>query len=242
MESVSNLKISLTNHTLNITINRPEMLNCFGILELDEIGKAVRMAEQNADVRAVVFRGAGNQSFSTGMDLKQFDSLDQKRLAHWIKKGHDVFNSIESCSKPTLAAIQGYALGGGLELALSCDIRIASESARLGSPELQHGWLPGWGGIIRLKKLIGEAKAKEIIYFGEHMSAEEAHHYGLVNFLVKTIHLENKTSEIAQKLVDLNPDTFAMAKAALSKPITSSTVSQHDIWFDMLGTMYEKNK
>jgi enoyl-CoA hydratase/carnithine racemase len=98
------------------------------------------------EIRTIVFRGAGEKSFSTGADLKQFTNLDKPGTIDWIRKGNDVFNFIEQFPKPVIAVIQGYALGGGLELALSCDFRISTNNALLGFPELQHGWLPGWGG------------------------------------------------------------------------------------------------
>jgi enoyl-CoA hydratase/carnithine racemase len=141
----------------------------------------------------------------------------------------------------TVAVIQGYALGGGLELALVCDFRIASAEATFGSPELQHGWLPGWGGINRLKQLLGASRAKEIIFLGDHIPAEEAFRIGLINRISKPELLEQETENVLEKLLKLDPEVFAMAKAAISKPAGTEGASRHDAWFDILSTIFVKS-
>lgn len=240
MKSTSNLLSDVDDNILSITLNNPEKHNCFGISELDEMERLLKESESDSDIRAVLFKGAGERSFSTGADLKQFTGLDKKGTFDWIRRGHEVFNYIERYPKPTIAVIQGYALGGGLELALTCDFRIASEDAVFGSPELLHGWLPGWGGIHRLKKIAGQAKTREMIFLAEHISAKEACRFGLISRLTKKDELEQITSEIIEKLLQLDPDAFAMAKAAISGSDSSGTTSQQEIWFDVLSTLVVK--
>jgi enoyl-CoA hydratase/carnithine racemase len=239
MPSNPSILSEIKNQVLHITLNYPEKHNCFGMAELEAIHKLLLRHQTDADVKAVVFRGAGERSFSTGANLKQFTALDQPGTMEWIKKGHDLFNFIENFSKPTVAVIQGFALGGGMELALSCDFRVASEKAVFGSPELRHGWLPGWGGIHRLKKLLGEAAAKEIIFLADHLPAQDAYRLGLIHRLTPPEALEEETITLLDKLKLVHPDAFSMAKAAISESGDSGpTTSQ--IWFDVLSTLHSK--
>jgi enoyl-CoA hydratase/carnithine racemase len=242
MSTTVYLNTEREGHTLFITLNRPEKHNCFGIPELDNIKRILQDAETDKDINTVVFRGAGKRSFSTGADLKQFTRLDKQGTIDWIRIGHNVFNYIDQFPKPTIAMIQGYALGGGLELALACDFRIASEKALLGNPELQHGWLPGWGGIQRLKKLIGVSMAKELIFFAEPISAEDAYRIGLIHKITTPEDLESTTNKVLEKLNKLDPNTFAMAKAAFSRPAETGPVSESETWFDILATLYARDK
>jgi enoyl-CoA hydratase/carnithine racemase len=241
MNTTPHLESEYNDQTLFITLNRPDKHNCFGVPELDEIKRVLQKAEINKKIRTIVFRGAGEKSFSTGADLKQFTNLDKPGTIDWIKKGHEVFSFIEQFPKPTIAVIQGYALGGGLELALSCDFRIASKNALLGFPELQHGWLPGWGGIHRVKRLIGVSKSKELIFFAEPVSAEEAFRFGLVNKITTPENLDSEINELIEKLNKLEPNLFAMAKASLNDSADSGPVSDSNTWFDILGTLYSKD-
>lgn len=232
---------NISDEILSITLNRPEKHNCFGIPELNEMKSTLDANKSNKSVKAVVFSGAGERSFSTGADLKQFTQLDEQGTTHWIKKGHEVFNYIEHYPKPTVAVIQGYAMGGGLELALSCDLRIASENAVFGNPELSHGWLPGWGGIHRLKKIVGPSKTKEIIFLAQQIHAEEALRVGLIHQLCKTDQLDEKVNQLLVKLLKIEPDLFSMAKAAISGQGDADSTTSPDLWFDILGTHYAKN-
>jgi len=230
------------NKTLTITLNRPDKHNCFGIPELVEMEKKLQESMTDPDIRVIVFRGAGERSFSTGADLKQFMGLDKQGIRDWIRKGQEVFNYLDAYPKPTIAVVQGYALGGGLELALACDFRIASENASFGFPELGHGWLPGWGGIRRLNKIIGQAKTKEMIFLGERISANLASSFGLISRLTKTAELEEVTSEIIGYLLQLDPQACAMAKAVINESGGSGPASEQEIWFDILSTLSVKDR
>ena len=241
MDESAYLNTDIFDGILYITFNRPDKHNCFGTTELQKIKKVLAEKESNPNVKAVVFKGAGSRSFSTGADLKQFTKLNKPGTVQWIKTGHVVFNQIDSYPKPTLAVIQGYALGGGLELALSCDLRIASDKAIFGSPELRHGWLPGWGGIHRLKKIVGQAKTKEILFIGEQITAVEALQIGLINKMTTYDQLDQKTDELLENLTKLEPDAFSLAKAAISSQGLSDYPTPSEIWFDVLSTLYSRN-
>ncbi len=240
MSSNQSILSEIKNQVLYITLNNPEKHNCFGMSELEDIHRLLLGHQTDTDVKAVVFRGAGERSFSTGANLKQFTALDQPGTMEWIKKGHDVFNYIENFPKPTVAVIQGFALGGGLELALSCDFRIASEKAIFGSPELRHGWLPGWGGIHRLKKLLGEAAAKEFIFLADHHPAQDAYRLGLIHRLTPPESLDTETEALLEKLLLIHSDAFSMAKATISENGESGPTSTSQVWFDVLSTLHSK--
>jgi 3-hydroxypropionyl-coenzyme A dehydratase len=241
MSTSPHLESKIKDQTLFITLNRPDKLNCFGIPELDEIKRVLQKAETGHEIRTIVFQGAGGKSFSTGADLKQFKNLDKPGTIDWIRKGNDVFNYIEQFPKPVIAIIQGYALGGGLELALSCDFRISTNNALLGFPELQHGWLPGWGGIHRARKLIGVSKSKELIFFAEPVTADEAFRIGLINKVTTLNNIKSEVNDMIGKLNKLDPHLFAMAKASLNNTTESGPASDRDTWFDILGTLYSKD-
>lgn len=222
-----------------IVFNRPEKYNCFGLSELDAIRQILELAKNDPGIKSLVFKGRGEKAFSTGADLNQFTALDQKGLIHWIKTGHEVFNAIAGFPKPTLALIQGYALGGGLELALACDFRLAATGAVFGSPELRHGWLPGWGGIQRLNQLIGEANAKELVFLADKIDAAAAFRLGLVNRVISNESWQEETAVWLAKLNQLDPDAFTMAKAVFS---SNSKTDDHSIWYDVLSTLYSRSK
>ena len=240
MDTSVYLKTDISDNILRITLNRPEKLNCFGIPELQAIQNILEENETNPSVKAVKFSGAGKRSFSTGANLKQFKNLDRQGIAEWIKKGNDVFNYIEYYPKPTVAVIEGYALGGGLELALSCDLRIASDNSIFGNPELSHGWLPGWGGIRRLKKIVGQSRTKELIFLSKQISAEEALRIGLINQLSDSAELPAKANQLFENLIKVEPEIFAMAKAAISDPEYANSSTSSGTWFDVLSTQYSK--
>lgn len=241
MKTTPTLLSETDNNVHTITLNKPEKHNCFGLTELDEIERRLYESEGDPEIRVIVFKGAGERSFSTGADLKQFTGLDKQGIRQWIRKGHEVFNYIERYPKPTVAVIRGYALGGGLELALACDFRIASEDSSFGSPELRHGWLPGWGGIHRLKKIVGQAKVREMILLAESITAEEAWRIGLINRLTKTDELEQAASGIITNLLQISPEAFAMAKAVITGSDNNSATSEQEIWFDVLSTISVKD-
>jgi len=197
-----------------ITINRPEKRNALNIQTRAE-GAAV-LDELRADdsVRVVVFTGAGDKAFIAGADIAEFagrTSLSQRAIM--LERG--LFNAIDTFPKPVIAMVNGYCLGGGCELALACDIRIASDNASFGQPEINLGIMPGGGGTQRLTRLVGEGKAMEMILTGEIINAQEAFRLGLVNQVVPADHLEAKTMEVANRIAEKSPIALRLAKEAV---------------------------
>ncbi len=201
---------------VTIELNNPAKLNCIGFAMLSQLDEAVCKAGESEETKVVVFKGAGERAFSSGADLKEFKSLNPAEEVKWIELGNSVFNKIESLNKPTVAFIEGYAMGGGLELALACDFRVGTSEAVLSSPELQHGWLPGWGGMTRMRRLFGESVAKEVIFLCEKIGSEKAINLGMLHRVV-----ENESSEefksMIQHLKSIDSSAFALAKAAMQK-------------------------
>jgi enoyl-CoA hydratase/carnithine racemase len=220
----------LKNGVFTITLNNPSKLNCIGFDMLYGLDAAIAQAVSDENIKVVMLQGAGDRAFSSGADLNEFRSLTREKANHWIEYGNEVFNKLEKLAKPTVAYIHGYAIGGGLELALACDFRIASNTAVLYSPELQHGWLPGWGGMTRLRRLIGEAKAKEIVMLCAKNDAQASLQYGL---LTKVIASEIELNTLLEHLKSLNSNAFCLAKTALMDEGRST--AGVDVQFDVLA-------
>jgi len=197
-----------------ITVNRPDKLNALNVRTRQEILAALDQAGSDDEIRVVVITGAGEKAFVAGADINEFagkTALQQRE----VMKGRRAFDAMEDFPKPVIAMINGFALGGGCELALACDIRIASSKARLGQPEIKLGIIPGGGGTQRLTRLIGEGKAMELILTGDMIGAEEARQLGLVNHVVAPEELEARTMELANRIAEMSPVALAMAKQAV---------------------------
>jgi enoyl-CoA hydratase len=166
-----------------ITINRPEKLNALNQAVISELGEAFRMAREDASVKALILTGAGEKAFVAGADIGELAKMDAIEAERISRRGQEVFRALETMRKPSVAAINGYALGGGLELAMCCTIRIASPNAKLGQPEVKLGIVPGYGATQRLPRLIGRGRALELLLSGEPVDAAEAYRIGLVNAL-----------------------------------------------------------
>ncbi|MEO6406523.1 MAG: enoyl-CoA hydratase-related protein [Ferruginibacter sp.] len=170
------------NGILTITINRPDKLNALNKYVIEELGKAVDEIYQDENIKAAVITGSGPKAFVAGADISEFLTLDAAAGKNLAKKGHEiVFNKIENCPKAIIAAVNGFALGGGCELAMACHFRLCSENAKFGQPEVSLGLIPGYGGTQRLTQLVGKGKAMEMMMTGNMISANEALHLGLVN-------------------------------------------------------------
>jgi enoyl-CoA hydratase len=167
------IKTEIKDNVYLITINRPDKLNSITQKMLDLISKALDEANSNRKVKCVLITGSGDRAFSSGADIKDFLKMDQKGARIFSKKGQSTFRKILEIPKPVVAAINGYALGGGCELTQYCDIRIASEKAIFSQPEVNLGLIPGWGGTYMLKKIVGESLAKEMILTGRRIEAQE---------------------------------------------------------------------
>src|SRR5580658_5424373 len=167
-----------------ITINRSEKLNALNQTVISELGEAFRVVREDASVKALILTGSGEKAFVAGADIGEISKLDAVEAERTSRRGQEIFRALETLRKPSVAAINGYALGGGLELAMCCTIRIASHNAKLGQPEVKLGIVPGYGGTQRLPRLIGRGRALELLLSGEPINAAEAHRIGLVNAVV----------------------------------------------------------
>ncbi|MBI4394230.1 MAG: enoyl-CoA hydratase/isomerase family protein [Euryarchaeota archaeon] len=198
-----------------IMINRPEALNALNTKTIDELTQAFRAAEGRAGTRAVIFTGAGTKSFVAGGDIAEMKAMTPIDAREYSSRGQALVVAMLSSAKPTIAAINGYALGGGLELALACDIRIASSNAVLGLPETTLATIPGFGGTQRLPRIIGEAKAKELIFTGDRLKATEALGHGLLNAVVEPEELIPSCLRLVEKIAATGPVAVAFAKKAI---------------------------
>ncbi|MEM2320513.1 MAG: enoyl-CoA hydratase-related protein [Candidatus Bathyarchaeia archaeon] len=202
-----------------ITINRQEVLNALNEETMLEILSEVNDANKDDNVRAIIITGAGNRAFCAGLDLKSIKDASPIRMFRAVRLLQEITLSIEEGSKPAIAAINGYALGGGFEIALACDIRIASENAMLGQPEVNLGFFPGGGGTQRLPKLVGKAVAKELIFTGRMIDAKTAGDMGLVNKVVPLDKLMTTAEEIAREIISKPPLALALAKLLINSSL-----------------------
>lgn len=197
-----------------VTVNRPDKLNALNVRTREEILEAFENLREERDIRVVVITGAGEKAFIAGADISEFVGKTPLEEREIMQKSR-AFDAMEDFPKPVIAMINGYALGGGCELAMACDIRIASSKAKLGQPEIKLGIIPGGGGTQRLPRLIGEAKAMELILTGDMIDADEALRLGLINYVVAPDQLEARTMELANKIAEMSPIALQMAKKSV---------------------------
>jgi enoyl-CoA hydratase len=201
-----------------ITINRPDKYNALNTSVVLKLREFFEQAENDPKVRVVVLTGAGEKAFAAGADISEFKGKNSETIRPRVERGQELTKFIESMSKPSVAAVNGFALGGGCEIAMSCDIRYASENAKLGQPEINLGVIPGYGGTVRLPRLVGLGVAKELVYTGDHMTAEEAMRVGLVNKVFESIDaLMEGIMELAKKLAVKPGIAVKLAKQSLNK-------------------------
>jgi len=207
-----NIIIFQTEGIQIITINRPEQLNALNKVTIEELSNAIGEAEENISIGVIILTGAGEKSFVAGADIKEFADFNIAEGGALAETGQTLlFNKIEQLNKPVIAAINGFALGGGLELAMSCHLRLAAQNARLGLPEVSLGLIPGYGGTQRLAQLVGRGKANEMIFTAGMILADEALQIGLVNHVVEANELLDKCVEIANKIMRNSPMAIATA-------------------------------
>jgi enoyl-CoA hydratase len=190
------LLTSLEDQILTITINRPDKMNAINNMVMSELSAAIDEVYHNPEIRSAVIIGAGTKAFVAGADISEFQGLNIEEGKQLAKKGQDVFQKIEDCPKPVVAAVNGFALGGGHELAMACHFRIASENAKFGQPEVNLGLIPGFGGTQRLVQLVGKGRAIEMMITGNMIDAQIALRFGLVNYVVPQEELLNKATSI----------------------------------------------
>ncbi len=198
-----------------VTLNRPQALNAYNIQMRDDLYEVLAAIKDDLEVRVAVFKGAGEKAFCAGADLSEFLAAPSPTVARQVRFGRDVWGLFLSIPQPLIAAIHGYALGSGIEIALCCDIRIASEDAKFGLPEVGLGIIPAAGGTQTLPRTIGRANALEMLLTNRWLSAEEAYHFGLVNRVVPREKLLETAEEMARKIVSFSPAAVRKAKEAV---------------------------
>ena len=211
-----------------VTIDRQDALNAFDLQTLTELRDRLRELAADDEARVVVLTGAGEKAFAAGADIKYMAQLGVREAKEWGALGHDAARLLETMPKPTIAAINGFALGGGCELALACDLRYAARTAKLGQPEINLGIMPGWGGTQRLARVTTLAVAKELIFTGRIIDAGEAERRGLVNAIFEPGELMAKTRKVAALLASRSPLALAAAKEACNRALQG----EHDANLD----------
>ena len=215
--SYTNLLIENTGSTRVITINRPSQLNALNSQTISELSQALTEAEKESGVKAIILTGSGEKAFVAGADIKEFASFSVEEGKKLSKEGHDkLFDLLQNLSTPVIAAINGFALGGGLELAMSAHIRVASDNAKMGLPEVSLGVIPGYGGTQRLAQLVGRGKAMEMIATAGMISADDAHKWGLVNHVTTPEGLMEMCNKIASKIVKNSSSAISLAIKAVN--------------------------
>jgi enoyl-CoA hydratase len=200
-----------------ITINRPKVLNALNTATMGEIGAAFEDARDDVGVRVVIITGSGEKAFIAGADINELNKLSPVEAKEYTRRGQAVFDLIENLGKPTIACINGFALGGGCELAMACTIRLASENAKLGQPEVKLGIIPGYGGTQRLPRLVGKGMAMQLNLTGEMISAQEALRIGLVNEIAALADLLPRAEAMAQKIAANAPLAIKYCMEAVNK-------------------------
>ncbi len=204
--ALENITTEIKNEVLVITINRPDKLNALNKQTIEELHETFVDAENNKNIRALIITGSGQKAFVAGADIAEFANFSVEEGKQLSSIGHfKIFNFIENYSKPVIAAINGFALGGGLELALACHMRVASNTAKMGLPEVSLGVIPGYGGTQRLAQLVGKGKAFEMIVTADMISSEDAYKWGLVNHITTPEELLNKCFDITSKILTKSP-------------------------------------
>ncbi|MBT2688954.1 enoyl-CoA hydratase/isomerase family protein [Bacillus sp. ISL-47] len=214
---MSSITVEFKEHIAVVTINRPDALNAFNYETLAELQESVEKLRTNPDVRVVIFTGAGEKAFSVGADLKERRTLTDEQVRRNIYKIGEVFSLIDQLPQPTIAAINGFAFGGGMELALSCDFRIAVSGTSMGLTETSLAIIPGAGGTQRLPRLIGQAKALELILTAKRLTSEEAFEYGILTKVTDRDNLLNECLEFANGMLANGPLALQQAKFAVKQ-------------------------
>ncbi len=205
----------LSGRVLTVTVNRPEKLNALNSEVIEGLRTAFHDAKSNGDVGAVILTGAGEKAFVAGADISGFPQLTPATARDFARKGQAVFDLVETLGKPVIAAVNGFALGGGCELAMTCSLRVASRTARFGQPEVALGLIPGYGGTQRLPRLVGKGRALEMILTGDPIGADEAWRIGLVNRVVEPAELMPTAKAIAEKILAKAPAAVRYALEAV---------------------------
>ena len=212
-----NILVTIENNIATLTINRPSKLNALNVATINELHKAFKKLEKDNEVQVILLTGSGEKAFVAGADISEFANFSVEQGMKLAAEGQEkLFDFVENLKTPVIAAVNGFALGGGLELAMACHFRIASDNAKMGLPEVSLGVIPGYGGTQRLPQLIGKGRAMEMIMTAGMINAEEAHRNGLVNHVVAQTELLKFCTTIAQKIIKNSPNAISKAIKAVN--------------------------
>jgi enoyl-CoA hydratase len=213
----SNILFEKKNAIAYVTVNRPKVLNALNMATMEELRTAFHDIKNDKEIRVVIMTGAGEKAFIAGADIGELAKNDAVTAKEYTHRGQSVLNLIENLGKPVIACINGFALGGGCEIAMACTMRLASENAKLGQPEVKLGIIPGYGGTQRLPRLVGKGIAMQLLLAGEMISAQEAHRIGLVNEVVPAAELMARAEAIAAKIIANGPLAVQYTMEAVNK-------------------------
>ena len=236
----SHLKVSAKGPITKVTINRPDKLNALNIEVIEQLSQCMTQLDDDSNVRCIILTGEGQKAFVAGADISEFANFSVPEGTKLSAEGHEkLFNLVSKLNTPVIAAVNGFALGGGLELAMSCHMRVASDNARMGLPEVSLGVIPGYGGTQRLPELIGKGRAMEMIATAQMIDAATALQYGLVNHVVSQEQLIEKCEEIASKIVRNSPKAIGFAIQAVnasSNPSIDGYAEEVRLFGEAFGT------
>jgi len=217
MPDYENILIEKKNSIAYVTVNRPKVLNALNIATMEDLRRAFHDIKQDSAIRVVIMSGSGEKAFIAGADIGELAKNDAVAAKEYTHRVQSVLNLIENLGKPVIACINGFALGGGCEIAMACTMRLASENAKFGQPEVKLGIIPGYGGTQRLPRLVGKGIAMQLVLAGEMITAQEAHRIGLVNEVVAAADLVPRAEAIAQKIIANAPLAVQWAMEAVNK-------------------------
>lgn len=235
------IRTDLANNIYTITLNREDKMNALNAKLLQEVRQAVEIAEGTESVYGIIITGSGKKAFAAGADIAEFKDFTKAQGQKLSADGHAVMNTIENCLKPVIAAVNGFALGGGCELAMACHMRIASPNAKFGQPEVNLGLIPGYGGTQRLIQLVGKGKAIEMLTTADMIGAEEALHLGLVNHVVDQAELMEKCYAIINKISVKSPQGIAKTMECVQAFYDSSKDGMA-IEIEQFGSCFQTNE
>lgn len=223
MSTMKYIQLETQNEIAIVKINRPEALNAINLDVIAELSRVIDILNNDDNLKVVIITGAGERSFCAGADISYMVNIDPIKAERYASSAQSVLNKIEKMDKPVIAAVNGFALGGGCELAMVCDLRIASDNAKIGQPEVTIGIPPGWGGTQRLMRLVGPAKAKEMVFTGKMISAKEAYEIGLVNQVVELAPTE--LADLADKYKEDDKERSKVTAKLLNKKLLETCIS-----------------
>lgn len=234
--SFENITLETSGKIALITINRPKVLNALSIDTVIELGNAVKKVKEQENIRALIITGAGEKAFVAGADISELQPLDAEGAEEYALRGQLVLSMIEGLDIPVIAAVNGFALGGGCELALACHIRIASEKAKFGQPEVKLGVIPGYGGTQRLPRIVGKGIGMQLCLTGEIIGAQRAYEIGLVNKVVAPEELLEAAKAMAEEIISGGPCALALVIQAVNEGLETTLENGLQIEAELFGT------